>query len=261
MRLFIFLTLFAAFVVANPVKASGHKAVQVDMLKSGVATKWLVDEHKTVKIQGISPAARFYYNTQNGTLFAYLEGEDTVYSIPYGTYTFKVPQAVVEGGEEWHEYLGSKSRYWRVKVGGKTCSHIFANKAAATKAKLNLADLTRIQTALSYLLGPAPAENCGPYVVNVAAGREVGLPLYAINGTKGGNEIVDIAEIDVETPNLLPVNNIKRITAAAHARFLKGLLTGEEAAAFEAASANLPWRQQVRALKILLKEKLFYLNN
>lgn len=242
-----------------PFTAAAEGLIAVELLHNNIPLKLIVDDHKTVQVQGLPSGINVHFNSQSGTLFSNLDGENITYTATYGVYGKKLPTAKPEAGEEWQPYEGVPSRYWRIHVNGKTCTHAYANLRAATKAKLDYTDLSRLLAGLSYLIGPpTEGQECGPYLISRAYGKIMGLPLYTVGQDNKNSEITEIVGHEGDY-NRLYTENTKALDPEAHARFLKKMLTAEETGAFEAASANLPWRQQVKGLKNLLRVKRTYL--
>ena len=253
--------LFSLFFLASSF-VQADTLIEITRQKGTLTYKLVVDEQRTVRVVGLPLAGDFYFNANTGTLFSRLPGERVTYAVPLGKYAHRVPHARVAKQGKWKDYFESPSFYWRMEVEDQTCSHVFANQAAAVKARLNITDLTRLNAALTYLLGPAYTGTCGPYIVDPAAGAIVGLPLYGIHqgsGDAGTSEVTEIVEVEGPA-NKLNVPTTVQLTAMAHARFLKTMLGGAELATFNTISGQLPHQQQVRALKILLRDKVAGLN-
>lgn len=215
-----------------------------------LSIRLVVDERRVVKIQGLPVQGDYYYDAARAALVMRHPEEQQHYVLPALTAEggLRVPQLRRVG--PWREYMGTATTQWSLHNGKYPCGAVFTSKALAEQAGISYSDVMRISNSLRYLFGGEPQHACEKSRLTAAQGRLAGLPVYMSDYSGVTTDLVKLNR-ESASPHVLP-QDPALLNAPAHLRFLKRANDGDLVSAFEQASGQLPYGQQVRALRQMI---------
>lgn len=225
----------------------------VEVVDNGMSLHFNVNEEKLIRIKGLPVAGKYRFHALKGVLYAQLPDDKRWWQITSKDYLYKIPSPYLERHSKWAEYEGQPTYHWVATYGGQICAHMFTSQKAAQDAGINFSHLSRLSNALTFLVGDDVAHPCENLRISPAMGKIMGFPVSS-TGRTGEFSLQRVYQKN-GTGNAEEIINPLHLNAEVHAAFLKLRLTPAQRAAFESASANLPFGRQVTALKKLLRQQ------